>query len=387
MEFQIEHFAVNWIDGMKISKDHFIDSNNHLVDLIRDGQSTYINSHNYGLTTPDFNSTNSFELKIDDSSDSTFSVTLIKCKAVTSGGFKINIDQNQIHEESLTKQLSKSNKQLSANSDTSFYEIILIANPYKRKPIGNPSIEESPPRHPYTEVNYDLQIIPKEEININHLGPYHFLIGKIKNTGGHISVQKEYIPACMSIKSHEKLIHFYNHCVKSLQSIEDISYKIIQKIHNKNKPSTLSDNIKIVCENTLTYISNVRFLLLNELQESSPIKLINCMSTLASNHNRTYQIMPNEEREELLKYFFEWTEFTPQKLDQILVSSCNIKYDHNNIEPAISKISDYLEITEMVWNKMNSLDFIGQRKENIVVTKQTIQPKEEAPKKRWSILD
>src|SRR6478609_135470 len=103
MEFQLEHFSVNWIDGMKISKDHFIDSNNHMTDLFRDGQSTYINSYNYGLTTPDFNSTNSFELIVDDSSENIFSVKLNKCRAITCGGFKINIDQNKHPEESLSR--------------------------------------------------------------------------------------------------------------------------------------------------------------------------------------------------------------------------------------------------------------------------------------------
>lgn len=383
MEFQLEHFSVNWIDGMKISKDHFIDSNNHIVDLIRDGQSTYINSSNYGLTTPDFKSNSSFELSVDNLSDNIFSIKLNKCKAITSGGFKINIDQTKYPEESLSKQIQKPN----INDEVTFYEIILIANPYKRKPIGTPSIEECPPRHPYTEVKYELEIIPKDEINILHLGPYFFLLGKIKNNAGQISFNREYIPACISIKSHKDLIFFHEECVRYIKSIQDISYKIIQKIHNKNKPSPLAKNFMLLCENTLAYISSIHFTLLNELSESAPIKLINCISTLANNHSRIYQILPNEEREELLKYFFEWTEFTPQKFEQLLTASCNIKYDHTNIQLSTSKIIDYLEITEVVWGKMNSLDFIGQRKENIVVTKQTIHPKEEPSKKRWSILD
>jgi len=387
MEFQIEHFSVNWIDGMKISKDHFVNSNNHFVDFVRDGQSTYINSYNYGLTTPDFKAISSFDLSVEDLSENTFTIKLNKCKAITSGGFKVNIDQNIHPEESLTKQIPKPTRLISSNEEIDFYEIVLIANPYKRKPIGTPSIEEIPLRHPYTEVKYDLQLILKDEINTLHLGPYYFLLGRIKNTGGHISLNKEYIPACISIKSHKDLILFHEQCVRSIQSIQDISYKIIQKIHSKNKPSNLAKNFMLLCENTLAYISSVYFTLINELPDSPPIKLINCMVTLANTHSRTYQIMPNVEREELLKYFFEWTEFTPQKFDQLLTSSSTIKYDHNNIQPALLKTNQYLEITEIVWNKMNSLDFIGQRKENIVVTKQTIQPKEELNKKRWSILD
>ena len=34
---KIKHHAVNWIDGMKISKSHFAETNNFIYDQIRDG--------------------------------------------------------------------------------------------------------------------------------------------------------------------------------------------------------------------------------------------------------------------------------------------------------------------------------------------------------------
>ncbi|WP_299248930.1 hypothetical protein [uncultured Cytophaga sp.] len=388
MEFPIEHFSVNWIDGMKISKDHFIDTNKYVVDLIRSNQSTYINSFNYGLCIPEYKSEESIEIQVSESAENTLKITLQKCTAITSGGFKIKINQNNNNDPALTKYIQK-NQHVSSNKsiETRWFEIVLLANPYKRKPIGIPSIEENPPRHPSTEVSYEIEIIPTEEVSINELGPYSFLIGRMKSENGIVSFDKTYTPACTSISSHKHLIQFHEECISYIQKLHETSYKIIQKIHKKNKPSAIAKNVQILCEQTTAYISSIYFILLNELPESTPIKLINCISTLSSIQYRTYQCLAEEDREELFKYFFEWTELTPKRLDQLLALSSQIKYDHNNIQASIKSSIDFLIMTDTVWSKMNALDFIGQRKENIVVTKETVQIKEEAPKKRWSILD
>ena len=388
MEFPIEHFSVNWIDGMKISKDHFIDTNKYIVDLLRNNQSTYINSFNYGLCIPEYTSEDSLEIQVSESTENSVKITLQKCVAITSGGFKINIHQKNDSDPALTKFIQKNQHDSTIKTtEIRWFEILLMADPYKRKPIGIPSIEENPPRHPYTEVSYEIKIIPKEEVALNELGPYYFLIGQMKSENGIVSFDKTYIPASTSIASHKDLRQFHEDCVNYIQKLHDTSYRIIQKIHKKNKPSAIAKNVQILCEQTTAYISSIYFTLINELPQSTPIKLINCISTLSSIQYRTYQCLAEDEREELFKYFFEWTELTPKKLDQLLALSSQIRYDHNNIQASIKSTIDFLIMTDTVWGKMSALEFIGQRKENIVVTKETVQVKEEAPKKRWSILD
>jgi len=35
----IKHFAINWVDGMKVSQRHLNDQDNFLIDTIRDANS------------------------------------------------------------------------------------------------------------------------------------------------------------------------------------------------------------------------------------------------------------------------------------------------------------------------------------------------------------
>ena len=45
----IKHFAINWVDGMKVSQRHLNDQDNFLIDTIRDSNSLGITTYNYGL--------------------------------------------------------------------------------------------------------------------------------------------------------------------------------------------------------------------------------------------------------------------------------------------------------------------------------------------------
>lgn len=45
----LKYFSVNWVDGMKITKDHFIGMENALLDNIRDSYALTLKDFNYGL--------------------------------------------------------------------------------------------------------------------------------------------------------------------------------------------------------------------------------------------------------------------------------------------------------------------------------------------------
>ena len=47
-----KHLSVNWTDGMKVNKEHFIDTENFIVDNLRDVASIPVNTYNFGLLPP-----------------------------------------------------------------------------------------------------------------------------------------------------------------------------------------------------------------------------------------------------------------------------------------------------------------------------------------------
>ena len=46
---KLNHFPVNWIDGMKINKNHFLEVQNFVSDSVRDSVGIHTSMINYGL--------------------------------------------------------------------------------------------------------------------------------------------------------------------------------------------------------------------------------------------------------------------------------------------------------------------------------------------------
>ena len=382
MIFPITNFPVNWVDGMKISKDHFIDSDKHFTDLIRDYASVYVTDKNFGLLPPPVGVRNYSNLRLNSAYSGRAELSLDYCNVLTSGGFRMIADFNQAGESTLSQSFDTS-----AWSEDSIYDVLLVANPYNRLPKGQPALEENPPRHPFTNIHYQLEIIPEERISSRELGPYHFVIGKLMIKHGEVKLLTDYIPPSVYISSHPELERFASLVLQVIRAVQNDSFSIIRKVHEKNKLSSLAHSFTGICTVVLNYISSVYFQLTNELMYLSPLQLIGCLSSLASLIRSNLKTMHPEAREELLKYMYEWTEHTPGGFDQMLQKAVEITYDHHNIRQSLNVMQSFLQNMETIWSKMNALEFIGQRKENLVVTSETVSQQTEQPKKRWSILD
>jgi hypothetical protein len=49
MPAPLKYYNVNWINGMKIRKDHFIQQENAFEDRMKDVAACFLNGFNYGL--------------------------------------------------------------------------------------------------------------------------------------------------------------------------------------------------------------------------------------------------------------------------------------------------------------------------------------------------
>src|ERR1019366_1943604 len=87
----LKYFNVNWVDGMKLSSNHFVEQENALIDHLRDIAALNITSYNYGLLGPVSGDSKSLDLKVDVDRTSLLRVHLNKCRALTPSGARIEI--------------------------------------------------------------------------------------------------------------------------------------------------------------------------------------------------------------------------------------------------------------------------------------------------------
>ncbi len=378
----IKNFAVNWTDGMKISEKHFVSHDNFILDTIRDANSLQLNNYNYGLLPIGHRSF------IEDSYFDVFKtatndvqINIKHCRALTAAGYRIELTNFKTNIKSITKA-----EEDTENIESENYYVIVSVNPFKRVPFGDIDAEETPPRHPYTQANYNIQLLSETNLKNGETGGNYLIIGKIIKEKDTITVDENFIPPCTSLHSHPTLIAYYNKFAQLMGDIQQYTLKIIQKVAQNKQGSSLAVNISNLCSILSNHFTNIYFTYRNMIPEQSPIYLVEVFSSMALKIYQKTQTLATEELEEVLNYTYEWSNITPTTLLNELSAVSEINYNHNNCHKELQRINQLLHSLEIIFNKLSSLDYIGERKENIIVNEKDITPQPKV-KRGWSLLD
>jgi hypothetical protein len=383
-----KHAAVNWIDGMSVSHHNFLDTENYFIDSIRDTASVSVNTFNFGLLPPLKGSgaqLSSYE--VSKTATNQVQIRLHECQAITSAGMRISISGNEANVLSKSINLITENKEGTAQEfSQEYYYIIVIVQPFERNPTGHPDPEEVPIRQPYTQPKYDIQVQSSNKVNIEELGGYHLVIGRLIKIGDDFSKDENFIPPCSTINSYSKLSHHYESIGIAIDDLQNLSLQIIGKINYKNQKSDIAQNIKTICRTIIDFSSRDYFYLRNIVHQQPPIFLVSSISSLANSLFTTIQSMPEKDKEELLNYFFEWNDLSPVTFLNHLSDIIEINYSHYQTGAYMKSIRQLLLSLVLVLQKLNTLEYIGQHKENIVV-KEEVMVQSVKERKGWSFLD
>lgn len=387
MLFPLKKVLVNWIDGMKTGKEHLEQMEDYFIDTVRDATNMRLTNYNFGMLPPAYGEKTSSDFEILERITNHIEIELRQCNAITIGGCRINI--NPINHSEYLKldypfdmDTDKTNEE-----DNLLWDVILAVKPFVRIPTGIPDPDETPLRHPNVNMDYDLIIKPAGQISAEQLGMNHLIIGRIARIGDRFEVDKSYIPPCTSMSSHPDLISYYEKFGKYLNDIETSSHKMLQKINERENNSTIAINIKSVCEDLLRYISTVYFDYRNKGRFFAPIEAVNVFSSLAHTCFVSIDFIPKKKREEMLQYFYEWSDVTPGNFIDILSDLLELTYDHHNIRNMMERTEHFLSVFSFLWIKLCSLEYIGQHKENIVVAEKIQKIETTGRKSEWTILD
>ncbi len=388
MLFPIRKTNVNWVDGMKISKNHLTQTEDYFIDIVRDSTNMRLTNNNFGLLPPYKGETLSSDFDIVERITNHVEIRLRQCNAITAGGCRININPTDYSEYLSLDYSFETDGDYKKEQDTNkYWDVILVIKPFERIPIGFPDPEETPPRHPDASPSYKLFIKPAGQINAQEFGMHHLIIGRVIKIGDRYEVDSRYIPPCTSMSSHPDLKKYYEIFGKQLNDIETSSHKIIQKIRERENISDIARNINVVCENLLNYISTIYYNFRNNGRFFAPTDTVNVFSSLAHTGFVSLHYMTKKNKEEMLKYFYEWSDVTPGNFTELLTDTLEIVYDHHNIRAVMEQVKHFLTVFSALWIKLSTLEYIGQHKENIVVAEKIQKQESVSRESGWTILD
>jgi len=375
------YLPVNWIDGMKINKSHFIAQDNAMLYQVAQASSSLLNDLNYGLLPADQNS-NGLKLFLSTDNQQKVQVRIRECRAITAGGYYIQFNEdtalsgNNLQTPLITPAISL--KDLKAKSAA--YYIVLTINPYKRVPVGEADPAETPPRIPYAAPLYSVDLVPVSEVAKNKLGGFQLPVGKIKIDDQRVQLDEEYIPPCCTVSSHQDLAEIHAALEQFFAKMESYSLQIIQKIQQKKQVNDMAVIVQKLCDQVLfftgTQVAELKSLGLIQ----APVYVISKICSLARVFKNTLDCYLGSGKEELVNYFTEWCSFTKGDLESAIVTLSNHQYDHMDINSSVEKVSVFTIIISNLFHQLARLEYIGKRKEaGIFVKEEVISPSAQQP--------
>jgi hypothetical protein len=391
MVSDLQYLPVNWIDGMKISRKHFEETERYVQEQLRDVSAQRLADFEFGILP----SEKPLDLTVFCDFNQHINIELTGCTAITPNGTRIHVhSKDPIKVTSHFKEIA--GKFGLQTSQTQNLYIVLSINPFERIPTGEPLMNESPPRNPYSHPEIKLDIIPAEHINPVHL-PGSLVIGKISYQNGELLYQKDFVPSCTAINSLPSLVEWYGKFRQQLENWEQYCIRIVQKTNSKTQTqqsNTLALSIQKLSEKILEQLVMQKLYYQWMVGKSAPIYL--CGLLLKNIHyiHAVLQCYPEKDREEMLNYFAEWTDVQAGMIENQTLRALQLQYNHYDLQFVLGEISQVYQTFLQIFQKLSQLDFIGKKKgQNIFVieqqvkeTKPTPPPSSEKPNTRWSPL-
>lgn len=366
-ETKIKYFHVNWQNGMNISKEHFIQMENAFTAEIADARGVLLNNINYGLFPVGIGSQGSVKTVIKIDNQKFLRVRIFSCQAVTRSGARIDIlEEHQLPE--LESDISMLLNQ--AGSEGEYFYILLSVNAFNRQPFGELNTFEEPPRHPYTIPGYGISLVSEKDLLAQSVQPDSLIIGKLKIEQGVPEIAGNYLPSCMTVKSHMQLMEFCELTEKIFSQLELNLLSIIRKINEKNQDTSLAKSVGTLSENLLNYISENHLRLRFEIPNQPPVFLFMYIANAARVIRNTIDSDASANKEELLNYFTNWSELKQGDFEKLLVYCINFEYRHFDTLLSVEQFGEFLQIIARLFEKLEALTYIGKKKETSIFVKE-----------------
>lgn len=352
----IKNFPINWIDGMKISKDHFNQLQSHIHDLNKDSISIFSTPNDYGFLPSELN--NNADLSVTVDTHNNLKVTITRLKAFTPNGKRIEIT-SLTPGINLEITLEKPGK----NKDDVHGYVLLNVNSEEKVSFGEENLKEIPPRKPWSADSYSLTFITAKEIEKSGVSGNQLPIGKILNENDAYAVSSTYIPPSTIIKGEYALVDFFNTSEGFLNGMESLTIQIIQKVRSKQVDNPIAETMLTVAENLNHHIAANITKIKWESYHLKPRQLFEILISNARIFKNIIDASSSENKEQLLNYFGEWTDMKGGDYETLFSKTINMKYQHYDLAANTNILIKYISKINTLFTILTQIDYIGKRRE------------------------
>lgn len=356
-----DYKQINWKQGMSVSSAHFIATENFLLERVLKNSALLQNRFSYGLLPIDSDSDSSLALSVVGTNEYA-KLVLNSYHGVTQGGYLIDFDSDN--------DAVSCPCEVDGVASEEGWDVVLSVSPFDRNPCGEPNMQENPPRYPFVAPTYKLFIVARDKSHVNQYGPYDVVVGFLRKKDSSYKLDPSYIPPSLSMRSDDLLKSTMKSFAKSFATIKNSMDMIMEKAYvqaeNNNRTSVMV-NILEVCKELQRTLSAVSFKWHNYGMSLSPYQVVEIVSGLANAVSTSLIFFKKTDKEEILKYFYEWNGIQPSAFEQVMADLTVAEFQQNRISDSLTLAQKVLKTLEDLFVSLSRLDYVGQHKESIVI--------------------
>lgn len=368
MEERTTYLPVNWMDGMKINKDHFISTDQYIGGQVQQLCSSFLNPFNYGLLHPENGNGPSLSIQTFLDNQGYVHVRVNRLSAVTRDGSRIEIGAQGQAGDGLSALLPQLEFSPEEGSQEPLY-LCLSVNLYERIPCGTSDPDEKPPRLPFAAPGYHLSIHSPSQKKTIATG-HSLIIGKLNFTGDKPVLDEGFIPACRAIGCHPALGEFYATVMKLLGQLEIDVVDILRSINDKKQTTSIAVTVAAVSDAILGFLGNSLGAMLQTGRYQPPVYLFEQLASLARTINNSINKQSAADKEELYNYIEDWSNLKQGDFESMLRDTALCGYDHDDISPSLGKALLFIQAVSRIFNTLSNLNFIGKKKDRQIFVKE-----------------
>jgi len=379
---ELTHYPVNWMDGMKIARRHFSEWENFMHDQIRDSHALGLTAFRYGIIP----SQKPLDMRIQCDFNQQIRVELHACQAISPNGCRIDYSLD----EPLTCVTSFPALAETYSLQTGkpqLLEVVLTVDPFTRQPIGTPLLQETPPRHPFTQATYRLDVLPSGQVRSGELD-YQLIVGRLRYADGVVEAVADYLPACMTVRSLPRLQQWYQQFGRHLEALETNAYKILQKAGAKDQKNVLLTSTQLLAERIVFTLADISTRFAWIIGYEPPVQMVELLMRPVQVVRVVLNMLAGRDREEFVGYISEWVDLPPGTLEGQLNATLQLDYNHTEVATLLTALDAFYQVLATAFYKLAQLDFIGKRKgQNVFIIEHEVKETPvEKPRSRWSPL-
>jgi hypothetical protein len=368
-----QYLPVNWVDGMKINKDHFIAERNAGLQNTAAAAGAFITDVNYGLLAPVAAEHNPFKIHVSLDNQEMIQVKLLSCRAITPGGYLVAVDEgNRFASENLSVAPVLQTPLAGYLTNPGVYAVLLSVNPFDPVAVGNAAAEELPPRLPFLAPRLSLSLVPLASLEGKKSGLAQLCVANVLIEKNKVVLADDYIPPCSSVAAHPELTDIFYGLLEFMSKMELYGMQILQKINQKKQSNDLALMVQRICEQLVyfqsTELSNLRWSGLYQ----PPYVMMGHITAQARLIKNVLDFFLNSGKEELLNYFTEWCDLNQGELETVITELSNYQYKHEDIGALVGKTLNYTRQLSSLFYKLSRLDYIGKKKDAGIFVKEEI---------------